>query len=179
MDFADIGKELTDGKNLGGLGQKVYFGLWTDVATWPVEPAAPLDMETAGELTGDITMASTKRMFELYTTEDAAKLDLNSIGEEAGKGWEMVLNVFAPGLAKKILGFINATQNEDLVLIAPDNNGQFYLMGCELRSAKFSGSDGSGTGSTTEDRRGVAMSFTFHANGLYTYTGAIPLTPAV
>ena len=41
MDFADIGKLLTDGKNLGGLAQRIYFGLWSDVATWPVDAELP------------------------------------------------------------------------------------------------------------------------------------------
>jgi hypothetical protein len=123
-------------------------------------------------------MKAGKRMFELYTTEDQAKLDISPIGEEAGKGYEMVLNVFSPGLAKKILGFINATKNEDMIFIAPDNVGQYYLLGHELRSAKFTGGDGSGTGSTAEGRRGIAMQFTFHSANLYTYTGAILLTPA-
>jgi hypothetical protein len=179
MEFADISKNLTDGKNLGGLGQKVYFGLWGDVQTWPTEPSAPASLDEAGVLTTDIAMKTGTRMFELYTTEDAAKLDINSIGEEGGKGFELVLNVFAPGLAKQLLGFINAAKNEDLVLIAPDNNGQKYLLGNELRSAKFTGGDGSGTGTTTQGRRGIAMSFTFHAAELLTYEGAIPLTPAV
>ena len=178
MDFANISKTLTDGKNLGGMAQKIFFGLWGDVATWPTEPDGPADLESAAALAGDIGMAVGKRMFELYTTEDAAKLEINPIGEEGGKGFELKLNVFAPGLAKKILGFINATKNEDLVLIAPDNNGQKYMLGNELRSAKFSGGDGSGTGSTTEGRRGISMSFTFHTAGLYVYEGSVPLTVA-
>ncbi len=178
MDFADIRKTLTDGKNLGGIAQLVYFGLWADVATWPTEPDTPADLEAAATLTGDITMADGKRMFELYTTEDAAKLEINPIGEEAGKGFELKLNIFAPGLAKKILGFMNATKNEDLVLIVPDSNGQKYLLGNELRSAKFSGGDGSGTGSTTEGRRGLSMSFSFHTANLYVYDGSVPLTVA-
>ncbi len=179
MDFANITKNLTDGKNLGGIAQKVYFGLWNDVETWPTEPTAPATLEEAGVLTTDIAMKTGTNFFELYTTEDSAKLEIKSIGEEGGKGFEYVLNVFSPGLAKKILGFINAIQNEDLVLIAPDNNGNKYLLGDVLRSAKYTGGDGTGTGSTTDGRRGVAMSFTFHSPFMLTYEGAIPLTPAV
>ena len=179
MDFTDIGKTLTDGRNLGGISQIVYFGLWADVETWPTEPAAALSLEEGGTLTGELVMKTGKRMFELYTTEDSAKLELNPIGEEAGKGIAMVLNVFAPGLAAKILGFINAVKNEDLVLIVPDNEGQYFLFGCALRSAKFTGGDGTGTGSTTEGRRGVAMSFTYHSSQLLDYTGAIPLVEAI
>jgi len=178
MDFADIGKLLTDGKNLGGLSQKIYFGLWTDVATWPTEPMAPVTLDAAGTLTGDILMKAGKRMFELYTTEDAAKLEIKPIGEEGGKGYELLLSVFAPGLNKKLLGFMNATKNEDLVLIAEDSENQKYLLGCEIRSAKFSGGDGSGTGSTTDGRRGLGMQFAYRAHSLYTYTGSVPLTPS-
>ncbi|TSA25476.1 MAG: hypothetical protein D4R68_08805, partial [Ignavibacteriales bacterium] len=113
-----------------------------------------------------------------YTTEDAAKLEIRPIGEEGGKGYELLLSVFAPGLNKKLLGFMNATKNEDLVLIAEDSENQKYLLGCDIRSAKFSGGDGSGTGSTTDGRRGLGMQFAYRAHSLYTYTGSVPLTPS-
>ena len=86
MDFADIGKLLTNGKNLGGLANRIYYGLWIDVASWPTEPATPQTVDALGTLSGDLHMKAGKRLFELYTTEDAAKLDINVIGDEAGKG---------------------------------------------------------------------------------------------
>jgi len=70
MHFADIGKLLTDGKNLGGLAQRIYFGLWSEVATWPVDAEAPLTLDALGSSTGSIAMKPGKRMFELYTTEE-------------------------------------------------------------------------------------------------------------
>ncbi|MCX6224385.1 MAG: hypothetical protein NTV01_06475 [Bacteroidia bacterium] len=48
MHFADIGKLLTDGKNLGGLANRIYFGLWNDVAAWPTDPSDPITIEFAG-----------------------------------------------------------------------------------------------------------------------------------
>jgi hypothetical protein len=59
------------------------------------------------------------------------------------------LHIFSPGLDKKLLGFMNATKNEDLVLIAQDSAGQNYLLGCEIWPAN-----------------------------MHTYTGSIPLTEA-
>ena len=112
LDFADIGKLLTNGKNLGGLANRIYFGLWADVATWPTEPTNPLMVDLLGTLTGDLLMKAGKRMFELYTTEDAAKLDA------------------------------------------------------------------SGTGSTSDGRRGLGMTFAYRSANRYTYTGSIPLTEA-
>ncbi len=179
MEFADIGKLLTDGKNLGGLANKIFYGLWIDVAAWPVEPSEPATVDLLGSFTGDVLMKPGKRMFELYTTEDAAKLDINVIGEEAGKGYEMLLSIFSPGLDKKLLGFMNATKNEDLVMIAQDSSGQYYILGCAIRSAKFSASNASGTGTTTDGRRGLGMTFAFRSANMYTYTGNIPLTEAL
>ena len=179
MDFADIGKLLTDGKNLGGLANRIYFGLWADVATWPTEPTNPATVDLLGTLTGDLIMKAGKKMFSLYTTEDAAKLDINVIGEEAGKGYELLLHVFAPGLHKKLLGFMNATKNEDLVMIAQDSAGQNYLMGSPIRSDKFSASYGFGTGSATDGRPGLGMTFAYRSANLDVYSGNIPLTDAI
>jgi hypothetical protein len=100
------------------------------------------------------------------------------IGEEAGKDYELLFHVFAPGLHKKIPGFMNATKNEDLVMIALDSAAQNFLKGCAMRSAKFSASDGSGIGSTTDGRRGLGMTFAYRSAKLYVYSGNIPLTEA-
>lgn len=179
MDLLDISKGIVDGQNLGGLHQKIYIALQADILTWPTNPDAPADTSLNGSLVGDIAMVTGKKFFEFYSTEDAAKLDISMIGEEMGKGFEFKLSVFNPGLATELLGFINATKNEDLVVIAPDNNGQQFLLGNALRSAKISGSEGSGTGGTTEGRRGMGLTFTFHDGNVYDYPGAVPLTPAV
>jgi len=176
MEFSDIGKELVNGSNLGGLGQHFYFGLWGDVATWPTEPATPATLAAAAALTGDIAMKPGKRMFQFLSTEETAKLEFKQIGEEGGLGYEMTLTVHGPGLSAKLLGFMNSVKNEDLVLIPVDNEGQKYLMGNALRSAKLTSADGAGTGTSKEGKRGIPMVFTFRTGNIYTYTGSIPLT---
>lgn len=176
MEFTDIGKELTNGSNLGGLGQHFYFGLWADVATWPTEPATPVSLAAAATLTGDLAMKEGKRMFQFLSTEETAKLEFKPIGEEGGIGYEMILTVHGSGLSTKLLGFLNAAKNEDLVLIPVDNEGQKYLMGNELRSAKLQSSDGAGTGTSKEGKRGIPMVFSFRTGNIFTYTGSIPLT---
>jgi hypothetical protein len=180
VDFTDINKNLPNGENMGGLAEKIYFGYYDDVATWPTKPVAPSTLEDLAALTGDIVMASTKRMFEMYTTDDTAEFSIESVGETDGKSFVMRLKLFHPGLQKKILGFINAAKNENLVLIVPDNDGNLFLMGDALRSAKYEGSpDGAGTGKETAGRKGISMEFSFKTTNIYDYSGAVPLTPAV
>ena len=78
MDFADIDKNLPDGKNMGGLPQIVYFCLHADVLTFPTEPKTSdedITLEKMGELVGDITLKEGKKMNSFYITDDEGKLD--------------------------------------------------------------------------------------------------------
>lgn len=182
ITFANIEKNLPGGANMGGLPQKVYFGLHKDVEGWPTEPDydTAATLEEVATLTGDLTMKTSTNLFELYITDDTGELEIESVGEKDGKSWVIHLRLFNPGLQKKLLGFINVAKNENLVFIVPDNNGNLFLMGDELRPATFETSpDGAGTGMETSARAGVSMEFTYKTKNLYHYEGAIPLTAAV
>jgi len=179
MDFVDIGKTLTNGENMGGLIQEVYFAYHVDVITWPAKPDTPLDIGENGVLTGEITMDTGKRFFQMYLTDDTGEFNIEPVGEKDGKSFVLHLSLFHPGLHKKILGFINAAKNDNLIFIVKDNNDQMYLMGDALRPATFEGSpDGAGTGKETSARRGISMEFTYKTANIYLFEGTIPLTPA-
>lgn len=177
IEFTDIDKNLPNGENMGGLQQKVYFGYHADVETWPVRPATPAGIEASAAMTGDLTMKTGKRMYEMYLTDDTGEFKIELVGEIDGHSYTTKLLLFHPGLQKKILGLMNAAKNENLVLIVVDSDGQKYLMGDELRPAVFSGSpDGAGTGKETAARKGVSMEFTYKTNNMFVYTGNVPLT---
>ena len=180
MTFTDILKNLPNGENMGGIGQKVYFGFWKDVVTWPTKPVNPATIEENAELTGDIVMASGTNMFELYITDDTGEFNIESVGEVDGKSFVEHLVFFHPGLQKKILGFMNAAKNDNLFFIVTDSEGQMYLMGDAMRPAVYQGApEGNGTGKETAARKGMSAEFTYKTPNVYVYTGVIPLTPAV
>lgn len=180
MEFQDINKNLVNGENMGGTAQIIYFGLHADVDIWPAKPLAnAANLEALGQLTGNVQMKPGKRMFELYVTDDTSELQMETVGEKDGKSFVMHLRLFHPGLLSKILGFRNATKNENMFFIVPDNNGQYFLMGDALRPATLeSDADGAGTGKETAGRRGVGMEFTYKTSNICEYTGTIPLTAA-
>ncbi len=180
MEFTDITKDLTDGANMGGIAMHVFFGLYADVLTWPTEPSNAISLEALGKLTGDIAMKPGKCLFEMYVTDDSGEFKIEPVGELDGHSYVMHLTVFNPGLKAKLLGFLNAIKNENLVFIVPDNNDQMFLMGDVKRAAVYTGApDQAGTGKATADRRGMSMEFTFKCKNVYEYTGSVPLTPAV
>jgi len=173
MDFVDIDKNLPYGENMGGLTQTIIFGLWDDVSAWPTAPAAPADVEEYAEWVGDVVMKAGKRAFTFYSTDDTSALDIKMVGETDGLSFEMTLDVFNPGLKKKLLGFISAAKNENLFLIAQDNEGQYYLLGDGKRAAKMIPGGAIGTGTKTADRKGANLKFVFKTNTPRVYIGDV------
>jgi len=177
--FENIDKNLKNGENMGGIAQVVYYGAHADVAKWPAKPQSPDSLEDLGKLTGNIEFKPGKNMFKLYLTDDTGELQFETVGPKDGKSSVVHLRLFHPGLMAKILGFRNATKNENMVFVVPDNNGQLFIMGDELRPATMEGdADGAGTGKETAGSRGIGMEFTYKTSNLYEYTGSVPLTPA-
>jgi hypothetical protein len=177
--FTDIDKTLADGQNMGGIAQVVYFGLHSEVSAWPTKPTGAATFALNGALTGDLVMAAGKKLYELYITDDTGEFRIEPVGEKDGKSFVLHLNLFHPGLHEAILGFINASKNENLVFIVPDNNGAKFIMGDALRPATFEGpGDGQGTGKETAARRGIGMEFTYKTANVYQYKGNVPLTEA-
>ncbi len=179
MEFTNIDKNLPNGENMGGIVQKIYFGFWADVETFPTKPVTPATLEENASLTGNIVMKTGKRMFEMYITDDTGEFNVEPVGEVDGKSFVLHLNFFHPGMQKKILGFINAAKNDNLVFVVTDAEGQQYLMGDAMRPAVYQGApNGSGTGKETAARKGMSCEFTYKTGNVHVYTGTVPLTEA-
>ena len=179
IDFTDIDKNLIAGENMGGLTQKVWFGYWVDVESFPSKPSYDAELEDSVKLTGDLVMKSGKRMFEMYITDDTGELKMELVGETDGHSFVEHLTLFHPGLQAKIRGFMRAAQNENLVFIVEDSDGQRYMLGDAVRPCTLLGSpDGAGTGKTTAARKGISMEFTYKTTAIYSYAGNIPVTEA-
>ena len=177
MDFADIDKNLPDGKNMGGLPQIVYFCLHTDVLTFPTEPKMSdedITLEKMGELVGDLTLKEGKKMHSFYITDDEGKLDFESVGEKDGKSFSEKLRIYNPGLQSKLLGFVNIAKNESLVFLVPDCNDNYFLMGDTLRGATLDSIENMTTGQTPEERPGAGMVFAYKTANVYRYVGKFP-----
>ena len=156
---------------MGGLIQTAIFGLWDDVAAWPTAPVSPATVEANAAWVGDVVMKAGKKAFTFYSTDDTAELQINPVGEKDGVSFVMKLNLFNPGLKRKLLGFLAAAKNENLFFIATDNEGQHYLLGDANRAAKFVPGEGVGTGKATSDRKGANVSFEFKTNTPRIYAG--------
>ncbi len=179
IQFTDIAKNLTDGQNMGGIAQEVYFGYHSDVLTFPTKPTDPASIDLSAVLSGSLVMKPGKRMFKLYITDDTGEFKIETVGEVDGKSFVLHLSFFTPGLQDTVLGFMNASKNENLVFVVTDGEGQQYMLGDALRPAVFQGSpDGGGTGKETAARKGLSFEFTYKTANLFIFKGTVPLTPS-
>ncbi len=181
MEFEDL-KNLGATDNMGGLKQKIYFARYKDIAKWPLKPKADAEgmvFAKMGELSGDIGMAVEKKMYFFQMTPDEGKLDIEGVGELCGKSFLMKLRIYKHMLGGDLLAFVNMAKNEDMVFIAPDSNGNLFILGDEDRPAVLDSIDGMTTGQKAEERPGAGMVFKFNTANVYKYTGTIPTEPPV
>lgn len=159
--------KLDDLKN--GLGcdavmsgvKTVLIGLIDDVAVWPQEIETPTSMEENVMLSGVPVMKPGKRMFRLYSKNDAGEYQYTGQGEEGSRSQQANLNIYNPGFRKSINGFIRAVQNAQLFIICLTNQGEWHVMGDKYRGAvlsEFTATSGKAVG----DPNGVDMTFIYN-----------------
>lgn len=174
VDFSDLPKNLINGDNMGGIvTDKIFYGKWDDVLQWPTLAEAPASLDDLGQWTGDIIMKSSKAMYEIYATENTGFVTINSVGEQDGLSMEVAFGFFVPGIDKKTLGFLRNAKNEGMFFLPRDNEGQYYLIGDELRAARMVPGEAGGTGTETSARKGITFNYMYRTNGLCHYSGNV------
>lgn len=139
----------------------VLIGLIDDVAVWPQEIDNPTSMEENVMLVGLPVMKPGKRMFRLYSKNDAGEYKCTGQGEEGTRSQQASLNIYNTGFRKSINGFIRAVQNAQLFIICLTNQGEWHVMGDQHRGAVLSDFT-STSGKSVTDPNGADMTFIYN-----------------
>jgi len=175
INLSNITKNLTNGHNMGGIQETIYWGLWDDVATWPALPTTPGTLSAVPVATGTLAMKAGKYLYTLYNTLDAGELKFENQGEFDGISYKGTLSIFHPGMQKKILGLMSQVKNDNLFFIVKDAEGQMFLVGDSRFAAKLE-SGSSTTGNKTASRKGTTMNFIWYTNTPILLEGFDPTT---
>lgn len=97
----------------------------------------------------------------IYCAEDLGELKYIEVGPEGSRLVKTELEVFHPGFKKKILGFIGSYTNMDFVLLVELVNGDWHLIGNEIRGAKLSDNTVATSGKAVTDPNGATLCFEF------------------
>lgn len=169
--------------NMGGTLSYMYIALAEDIETWPTEPdPTSATMDVLQVLTGDLVCKTGKNFFRIKLEPEKCSISSEDVGPKGGVSQKHVLKIYKGDMAAKILGLVRATNNQELVIEAPDSNGRMIQIGSEKYPARKMPEGNAGTGEGPEGESGVAMTFVSYGNGpAYILDSAItiPITPAV
>jgi len=169
--------------NMGGTLSYIYVALAEDIETWPIEPDpdSTEEMDALQVLTGSLACKSNKCFFKIKLEPEKCSIASEDVGPKGGIAQKHVLKIYKGDMAAKMLGFIRATNNQELVFEVPDANGQMIQIGSESYPARKQPEGTAGTGEGPEGESGAAMTFVSYGNGpayILDSSITVPTTPA-
>lgn len=161
-----------------GTSEYAYYALEAHVVTTPM-PVTATDKSYAGAvtITEAITMVAGKHFAKIDLQVDLNELKAGYVGNTGNQKINSNFDAYIAGLTSQLVGMQKKLLNKRLILIVPDNNGNFWLLGTKAKPARITTFD-IATGKTSEDNNGATVNVLTKTN-LYKYTGAIPLTAVV
>lgn len=163
-------------KTLGGMVTEFLYGYKSDVQTWPQKQSAALrtglvdHVETVNG--SNMVMKPGKRMFRIQVKKGSAELKYEVQGESGAKSFKASLESNIPGFRSAILGFMTATINQELVVLAKTRAGEWHLLGDEDEGVEYD-SGTANSGKTGTDANGADVTFATECAAPTIYKGDI------
>lgn len=170
LSLEDINRGGVCENKMSGV-KTIYYALKDDLASYPTLPDTRNSFEDFSTLDGSITMKSGKRFFKFQCEKDLGELKYEPQGAAGGKSLRATLEIFHAGFKAKILGFLAATLNEEVVILAKLNNGEVHLLGDADRGAEIGDGTTSTSGKALSDQNGVTLFLTYDTPTSQIYTG--------
>lgn len=129
-----------------------------------LEDIVTLAKTTGGTAVNAIDLASSTKWSKLEFRQGHAELTYTVQGEKGGHSVMAKLSIERNGFTKKPLGFYTAALNEEYVMIAALNNGEYHLLG-DMQHGMEMADDGSATsGKATTDANLINFNFEWQTN---------------
>jgi hypothetical protein len=157
----------------------VYYALKEDVKVMPTLPNTRTSFDTFVDLTEGGVMVGTKpsiemkpgkRMFQFYCGRELGELKYSIVGGVGSKCLQANLEVMHPGCKDKIIGFVKATANDELIILCKLNNGDIHVLGDLELGAELGDSAEITSGKAMGDTSGATLNFTYAPAG-FIYVG--------
>lgn len=106
------------------------------------------------------TVATGKGFVKLYCAKDLGEIKYAVQGAGVGsRSLKATLEVFHPGMKRKLLGFLGTMINQELIIVAVQNNGEIHLMGDLERGAEIADGVEATSGKAVTDQNGATLQF--------------------
>lgn len=109
-----------------------------------------------------IECATGKGFVKVFSAKDMGELKYASQGELAGcRSFKATLEIFNPGFKRKVLGLLSYLNNEEVIIVAKMNNGEYHLLGDLDRGAILASGSEMTSGKAATDNNGANPTFEY------------------
>lgn len=161
--------------NMSGVKELLY-ALQEDIQTWPAKAAIEVrsglvdHIETAsGE---SIVMKPGKKFFKLYSKRNAAELKYAIQGEAGSRSIKATLEIYHPSFRSKILGFMAATMDREMVMLVKTANGDYHLLGDADNGVEYDSAEAT-SGKAVTDANGATITLSHDMQAPTIYKGDV------
>ncbi len=161
---------------VGGLVTTILYGLKDDVQSWPQKQAAALRTRLADHIETvagyNIVMKPGKRMFKMVIKKNSGELKYTEQGESGSKSFKPTLEIYSSTLRAQILGFLAATANQEIFILAKTRNGDWHLLGDEYEGVEHESAEAT-SGKLGSDNHGAQITFFTETDAPTIYKGDV------
>lgn len=170
----DLARPTACEEIMGGVVTTFLLGLKEDVETWPEKKTASTRQNLVDHVetvsTSLMEMKAGKRLFAISAKKGSAELKYELQGESGAKSFKASLECNIPGLRAKVLGFMAATANQELVILAKTRSGEIHILGTKDEGVEYDTATAT-TGKLGTDSNGADVVFTTDCASATIYTG--------
>jgi hypothetical protein len=130
----------------------------------------------AATLNEAVTFAGTDGWKKVEGTVDMSMFKAETIGVRDTTGKKLAAQFRHPGNATEALAFANQIENKDVLVLVPDNNGQYFFMGTDGLEAQIKSTFD--TKKISEGDTGLVFDIETYGKGVCQYPDAFAITLA-
>lgn len=172
----DLNRPAVCERAVGGLVTTILYGLKDDVQSWPQKQAAALRTRLADHIEtvagSNIVMKTGKRMFKMVIKKNSGELKYTEQGESGSKSFKPTLEIYSSTLRAQILGFLAATANQEIFILAKTRNGDWHLLGDEYEGVEHESAEAT-SGKLGSDNHGAQITFFTETDAPTIYKGDV------
>lgn len=158
----DLNRPTVCESTRGGVVTTILVAIKDDVNHWPAKLAPHLRNGLADHIEtvpGDnMTMKSGKRFFKIEIKKGSGELKYTVQGESGSRSFKSTLQIYSPALRAQLLGFMAATANQELVILAQTANKDWHMLGDEFEGCEYESGEAT-SGKVGTDNHGADITF--------------------
>lgn len=141
-------------KSYPGLREHAYIIKRSNITAWPALPESPASLDAVAVLTGNFTLAADKAWTKIELVPKQQQFAAEPEGNWPTKLFKNTVTLMVPGTGKAATGLAAELNNDDVIMLIPQRDGQYRLVGNEqfkvdVSAALDSGKDTGDTNATT------------------------------